>query len=137
MVSPHKAADEFAAEFRHAEYALKRSPYRRRNKEVAEADWDLFASDLGPLFFEHVVIAGIAKTLIAEPPRRLLSTMEWSPAEPQPLTNVAQLIVNGVCRVRNSYIHGEKFTGGPKGNGSVTRLLFRKLTQCSKRQSSS
>ena len=39
--------------------------------------------------------------------------MEWAPANPEPLTNVAQLIVNGVCRVRNSYIHGEKFVGGP------------------------
>ena len=24
-------------------------------------------------------------------------------------------MLNGVCRVRNSYIHGEKFTGGPEG----------------------
>lgn len=41
--------------------------------------------------------------------------MQWTPQEPKPLTTVAQLIVNGVCRVRNSYIHGEKFTGGPEG----------------------
>ena len=41
--------------------------------------------------------------------------MQWSPPNPAPLANVAQLMINGVCRVRNSYIHGEKFTGGPEG----------------------
>ena len=39
--------------------------------------------------------------------------MEWSPEKPTPLTNVHELVVQGVCRVRNSYVHGEKFTGGP------------------------
>jgi hypothetical protein len=68
---------------------------------------------LGAAFFDHVVTTEIAKTLIGHPPRRLLANLQWSPPDPEPLANVAQLVVNGVCRVRNSYIHGEEFTGGP------------------------
>ena len=115
MVNPYTAAEAFAADFRQMEYVLKRSGYLRKNKEVAEADWDLFAKHLGSGFFEHVVTTEIAKTLIGHPPRRLLANMKWSPQNPRPLANVAELVINGVCRVRNSYIHGEKFTGGPDG----------------------
>lgn len=116
MPSPHKSAEAFVKAFREAEYALKRSKYLRRNKATAEADWDLFAQDLGQEFFHEVMASGIAKTLIGYPPRQLLAeTMTWSPPEPKPLTTVAQLIIVGVCRVRNSYVHGEKFTGGPEG----------------------
>ena len=116
MNNPKTAATKFAADFGAMEYALKRAPkYRRKNRAVAEADWDAFARDLGQKFFDHVVKSGVAKTLIGEPPRRLLANMQWDPPSPAPLSNVAQLIVNGVCRVRNSYFHGEKFTGGPAG----------------------
>lgn len=115
MVNPYKAAEAFADEFRQIEYALKRSGYLRKGREFAEADWNLFASELGRAFFEHVVETGVAKTLIGHPPRRLLARMEWSPQSPEPLANVSQLLINGICRVRNSYIHGEKFTGGPEG----------------------
>jgi len=115
MVNPYKAADAFVTDFRNMEYVLKRSGYLRNDKEVAEADWDLFAKCLGLAFFDHVVATEIAKTLIGHPPRRLLANMQWSPPNPAPLANVAQLMLNGVCRVRNSYIHGEKFTGGPEG----------------------
>lgn len=116
MPSPHKSAEAFAKAFREAEYALKRSRYLRRNKTTAEADWDLFAQDLGQEFFDEVVARGLAKTLIGHPPRQLLAeSMTWSPPETKPLTTVAQLMIVGVCRVRNSYVHGEKFTGGPEG----------------------
>lgn len=112
--SPHVIASAFAKDFGNAEYAMKRSGYLRQNKKVAEASWEALAVVLGPEFFASVVSSGIAKTLISQPPRQLLANMQWSPPGP-PLANVAQLIVNGVCRVRNSYIHGEKFTGGPEG----------------------
>lgn len=115
MNNPYDAAKAFAAEFGAAEYKLKRSGYIRKGKDVAEADWEAFARELGTEFFSAVVDKQIAKTLIDEPPRRLLATMEWSPEKPVPLTNVHELIVQGVCRVRNSYLHGEKFTGGPVG----------------------
>jgi|SRR5215217_4302615 len=116
MNNPYIAAEAFAKSFRETEYAMKRSRYLRKNKAVAEADWDLLAQDLGQDFFELVQAKGIAKTLIGVPPRRLMAgTMTWEPQEPKPFTTVQELIVNGVCRVRNSYLHGEKFTGGPEG----------------------
>lgn len=113
MIEPYDAARSFATEFGETEYALKRSGYLRKGRDVAEPDWDAFARALGAEFFSAVTERKIATTLIGEPPRRLLSTMEWSPDMPTPLMDVHQLIVQGVCRVRNSYIHGEKFTGGP------------------------
>lgn len=125
MENPYQAADAFVKDFRQMEYAMKRSGFRRQAKEAAEADWDLFAQSLGPKFFEHVVASGIAKTLIGQPPRRLLNDMTWAPQNPAPLANVAQLIINGVCRVRNSYIHGEKFTGGPEGQWDRDVILVR------------
>ncbi|WP_041527318.1 hypothetical protein [Paracoccus aminophilus] len=115
MQNPHDAAQAFANEFGNAEYALKRSGLIRGNRETAEADWDAFARDLGPEFFAAVVDNSIAKTLIGEPPRRLMNDLVWAPRIPTPLTNVHELIIQGVCRVRNSYLHGEKFRGGPDG----------------------
>ena len=41
--------------------------------------------------------------------------LTWQPAESN-LSDVVALFVRGVCRVRNSYMHGEKFTGGPDGS---------------------
>ncbi|MEH6740911.1 MAG: hypothetical protein V7695_20550 [Sulfitobacter sp.] len=115
MPNPHETAKAFTDDFGAMEYALKRSDFLRKNKDVAEADWDLFAQSLGVAFFEHVVGQGIATTLISAPPQRLMANLKWTPQTKEPLANVAQLIINGVCRVRNSYLHGEKFTGGPDG----------------------
>lgn len=112
---PNKAAADFARAFGEAEYAMKRSGILRQNREVAQADWDALAQDLGEDFFSAVVKMGIAKTLVSIPPRRLKSDLQWAPKVPVPITNVHELIVQGVCRVRNSYLHGEKFTGGPDG----------------------
>lgn len=122
--NPYETARAFAQSFASAEYALKRSKYRRKGKEIAEADWDAFARDLGANFFVHVVDKGLAKTLIGDPPRRLMADMEWSPETTSPLTDVHQLIVQGVCRVRNSLIHGEKFVGGPEGQWARDRTLI-------------
>ncbi len=115
MTNPYRAAAAFATDFGQMEYALKRSEFLQKGKDVAELNWHLFASSLGNTFFEEVVASGVAKTLIGHPPRRLLADLQWAPSDPPPLTNVTQLIVNGVCRVRNSYLHGEKFVGGPAG----------------------
>jgi hypothetical protein len=103
--------------------------YLRKDKEVAEADWDMFTKDLGRAFFEHVVATEIAKTLIGHPPRRLLANVQRSPPNPAPVANVAQLVINGVCRVRNSYIHGETFTGGPEGQWSAMPRSSRRRTR--------
>lgn len=115
MDNPYIIAAAFARQFGDAEYALKRSGRIRLNREIAEADWDAFARDLGPKFFAAVVDNGIAKTLIGEPPRRLMNDLVWAPEVAVPLANVHELIIQGVCRVRNSYLHGEKFRGDPGG----------------------
>lgn len=122
--NPHEIARAFALDFGHAEYALKRSRYLRKNKETAEADWDSFARDLGADFFANVVAKGMAKSLIGDPPRRLMADMVWSPDKTSPLTNVHQLMIEGVCRVRNSLLHGEKFKGGPEGQWARDRTLI-------------
>lgn len=122
--NPHEAAKAFTTEYGLAEYALKRSGYLRKGKPVAEADWDAFARDLGPDFFKRIVDKQIAKTLISVPPRRLLANLQWSPEIPVPLTNVQGLIIQGVCRVRNSYLHGEKFVGGPEGQFYRDKVLI-------------
>ncbi len=44
---PHDLARAFTRTFAHVEYSLKRSGYRRSKRDVAEADWDAFARDLG------------------------------------------------------------------------------------------
>ena len=124
MRNPHVGAIEFAADFRSMEYALKRSKFIRKNRRAAEADWDLFATKLGADFFRSVVEREIAITLIGSPPRMLMSDMKWSPPATAPLSNVNQLIINGVCRVRNSYLHGEKFTGGPDGQWERDSVLI-------------
>ena len=125
MEDPYKLAASFAKSFGEAEYALKRSSHLRENKDVAEADWNSFARDLGPDFFAEVVERAIAKTLINEPPRRLMKNLRWAPKVPIPLANAQELIVQGVCRVRNSYLHGEKFTGGPDGQWARDLTLIR------------
>lgn len=92
------------------EFALKRSGYLKAGREDAQADWEAYAKELGSAFFDKVVADGIAKTLITEPPRKLLAEeLQWEPVKPEPLKNVSELIVKGMCRVRNSYVHGEKF----------------------------
>jgi hypothetical protein len=123
MLTPYQVADAFAADFRSAEYALKRSGHLRKGRKVAEADWASFAHKLGAAFFDQIQASGVAATLITYPPRQLLATLDWSPANPPPLANVTELIINGMCRVRNSYIHGEKFTGGPDNQWERDVLL--------------
>jgi len=54
-----------------------------------------------------------------------MSDLQWAPETPFPLTNVHELIVQGVCRVRNSYLHGEKFRGGPDGQWERDVTLIR------------
>lgn len=115
MKDPGVIGRDFVALFGDAEYALKRSGYLRAGRDSAMADWDAYAQALGADFFQKIVKAGIAPTLVGDPPRLLNDALEWKPDVTTPLTNVHQLIVQGVCRVRNSCFHGEKFRGGANG----------------------
>lgn len=112
----YEVAAEFAFLFGQYEHALKRNGFQKEKSKVAEADWEAFAAALTEDFFQHVDKNNIARTLIDHPPRKLMADMTWLPEKPLPLQSVDDLFVRGVCRVRNSYIHGEKFVGGPDGN---------------------
>lgn len=103
--------EAFQREFGDAEYTLKRSGHLRKGRRVAEADWAVFATSLGKEFYDEVVSSGIAKTLIGEPPGIFLRDLRWTERRETPLANVTELIVEGVCRVRNNSDHGEKFRG--------------------------
>lgn len=120
-------AAEFAKMFGQMEHALKRSGYLKACRKDAQADWAAYAKSLGAPFFDMVVDKGIAKTLIGEPPRKLFADgLEWGPERPAPLQNVAELIIEGMCRVRNSLIHGEKFvaTGQWERDGVLVTEAF-------------
>lgn len=110
----YKTGQEFIELFGRIEYALKRGGHLVPGKKRAEANWRSFARELGPNFFEEVVRRGIADTLINDPPRQLMSEgLSWERRTPAVLRNVDELFAEGVCRVRNSLFHGEKFVGGP------------------------
>jgi hypothetical protein len=112
--------------FGRVEYGLKRSGHLARNVKHAQADWADYAAALGPNFFDEVVASGIADTLISNPPRKLMRDgLQWSRGKSTPLQNVHELFVEGVCRVRNSVVHGEKLVGGAGGQWSRDTRLIR------------
>lgn len=125
LENPHDIAKAFGDAFGEAEYALKRSGFLKKGIVVAEADWDEFSKKLGAAFYADIVAKQIATTLIGRPPRVYLATGEWSPDNLPRLANVNMLIVMGMCRVRNSYIHGEKFRGGPAGQWDRDIILVK------------
>jgi hypothetical protein len=116
-----KLKAEFLETFRNAEYTLKRSGFNKPVSDRMEADWDGLANALGTTFFQLVVKNGTAITLIGNPPRKHIldpvsGNATWNPKTTAPLKNVQELIVMGVCRVRNNFFHGEKFIGGDPGD---------------------
>jgi hypothetical protein len=66
----------------------------------------------------------IAEVLVQEPPRTLMADgLRWEPETPDPLVNVEELFIKGVCKVRNSYVHGEEFIGGDRSFDRDARLV--------------
>lgn len=103
--------DAFRELFATYEYTLKRLGFRQKGLTYAQADWNVFSSELGQSFFDEVQEAGIAKTLIGEAPGKLLNDpLEWERPD-RPLRTTQELLVMGVGRVRNSVVHGEKHRG--------------------------
>lgn len=128
--NPQSVAREFVELFGRIEYALKRSGQLVPNADHAQADWTAYAKSLGAKFYNEVAASGIADTLINRPPRKLMREgLEWSRGTSAPLENVHQLMIEGVCRVRNSYIHGEKFVGGPDGQWNRDAKLVREALE--------
>jgi hypothetical protein len=109
-MNPYHDARELEDLYGRFEHALKRSDHLKKGRPDAQADWDSFAKKLGGQFFEEVVSSGIADTLLNDPPRKLMAEgLSWQPKQPPRLTSVVELFVLGVCRVRHSYVHYEKF----------------------------
>ena len=108
-MNPYHDARSLAELYGQLEHVLKRADHLKKGRKDAQADWTSFAQSLGERFFEEVASSGIADTLINDPPRKLMADLSWKPEQPPKLTNVTELIVKGVCQVRHSYIHGEKF----------------------------
>lgn len=101
----------FTALFAEYEFTLKRRGFLQKGLNHAQADWDVFAAVVGPAFFEDVRAAGIAATLIAEPPGRLMrDPLDWERLD-RALATTHELFSLGVRRVRNSLAHGEKYRG--------------------------
>ena len=114
MVDPYEIADEFAKEFAKFEYALKRGGFLLAKAKDARADRVGLAEALGATFFEYIETKNIAPTILSHSPRKLMQDgLKWVPENPAPITTVAELMEKGVCRIRSSYLHGEKFIGGP------------------------
>lgn len=127
-MNPYKVGQELASLFARFEHALKRTDFLRDNRRDAQADWNKFARELGPCFFEHIRRSKLAETLIGDPPRKLMKEgLKWEPEHPQPLKDVVELFEQGVCRVRNSFIHGEKFVGRPEHWERDVRLVYEAL----------
>lgn len=106
-------SSEFSALFGRFEHALKREGFLKAGRRDAQADWVGFAKALGPPFYQEIVERQLAETLIKEPPGRLLNEgLIWDRPEAV-LSNTVELFERGVCRVRNSLVHGEKLVGDP------------------------
>ena len=102
-------AAELMHSFARLEHALKRNGYARQDRKVAFIDWTRFAAELGEPFFTAARDSGNAAVLIREPPRVYHRDKGLLPEQPPPIMNVQELLLRGVCQVRNNIAHGEKF----------------------------
>jgi hypothetical protein len=104
-----EGAIEFSDYFARVEYALRRNGYSRTDQRKSMIDWARFATDLGEPFLGAVRAANMAGELLQEPPRAYHRDQTWQPEHQEPINNVAELFVRGVCQVRHNIVHGEKF----------------------------
>lgn len=119
-------AQAFRDLFARLENMLRRKGYMRTNRTRAEVDWSRFAEELGESFFYDVRNSGKAATLIAEPPRVKHREGGWQPEKQTPVQNVTELIVRGLCQVRNNIVHGEKYVDpeGPRADTLVVEARW-------------
>jgi hypothetical protein len=125
--SAYEISREFADLFAAYERALKRGGFLRQDRREAQADWKAFATALGNEFYDEVRASNLADTLIGKPPAKLMREgLEWKRQECA-LGNSVELIEQGVCRVRNSLFHGEKFIGNADEIGRDFVLVMEAL----------
>jgi hypothetical protein len=120
---PRPKREAFLELFGRFEYAMKRQGFHKANRERSEADWTAFAESLEDSFFDQIQAAGLADTLINSPPGRLMRDgPNWRRPD-APLADTRSLFVEGVCRVRNSLVHGEKYMGDDQQRLRDNRLV--------------
>ena len=115
---------DFFAAFAAAEFDLKRMGYIRRGAEVAQADWDGFASDIHQRFRidRPPQIARAWRDLTGNPPRKQVvidGRLGWRPTDRPRGVSDAEWGLLLVRRVRNNLFHGGKFIVG--GNDQFVR----------------
>lgn len=92
------------------EQALKNNGYLLGNpNDEAKPNWDVFANDLGPAFFQAQQANADAAIFFDEPPRKQIVGQNGMPdwTQPDPPTTSQELLV-AVRRVRNNLHHGAK-----------------------------
>lgn len=107
---PKLAADFFVI-FSRFEFALKQSgQYAIGNDQGVDADWDGFARDLGPAFFQHVNDKGLAPILVGKPPMKQVKLADGSLGwrDMGRVKSTADLFL-AIRRARNNLIHGAKY----------------------------
>jgi hypothetical protein len=92
------------------EQALKNHGYLQGNpNDEARPNWDVFANDLGPAFFQAQQASADATIFFNAPPAKQIvgqnGMLDW--AQPDPPTTSQELLV-AVRRVRNNLHHGAK-----------------------------
>jgi hypothetical protein len=108
---PQATTTRFFATFARFEYALMHRKYLRpRGRDnLAEADWDKLAADLGNTFFAEVRVTNKIPTLIGDPPKKLIVENDsaiFGP-RPAPVKSTEELFASA-RRVRNNLFHGNK-----------------------------
>jgi hypothetical protein len=110
-----RLAWEFFVLFSRLEYALKRSGFLKRNKPVAEVDWDRFGRNIQGVF-SQVSSDSVAKAIQyyeAHPPRKQLQVngvMQWdNPLKHRDGEGQLVYLCRAIGVVRNNLFHGGKF----------------------------
>lgn len=103
-------AFEFFKLFTKFEYALKRMGHIRSNRsELAEVDWDSFASLMDGNFKDHPELKESINYLFEHPPKKQIvreGKLDWSYPGTEKST---QALFGHIRRVRNNLYHGAKF----------------------------
>lgn len=119
-------AVEFFVAIARFDFALKRGGFLAgETDKKASADWDGFASFLGPAFFNRMKEEPPARIFFEAPPKRLVVTSDGGSEfrDAEPIAN-AQTLLLAVRLVRNNLFHGEKPGVNVRDEKLMTAALF-------------
>lgn len=106
-------ASRFFILFSRFEYSLKRSGYCKADKDIAEADWSLFANLIADKLFlnDTVEFKQAAEYMKLRPPSRQMRDMTWKVKECKVNSPVGESrwLIDSVRTIRNNLLHGGKY----------------------------